>query len=206
VIRRAISQAATPIALKRQVRAVFSTADTDQMGDQVVQSGIDLTAYRNNPIILWSHSPATPIARCITVGLDGGNLAGLVQFPPAGTSALSDEIYGLITNGIVSACSIGFQPTETQPLNPQKPYAGQKFTKSVLYEISFVSVPANSAALVTERSNAGVGTQRAAVRQQFQRTAAARAREVEAIRLAEPPLSPIERRQAEWARLAARSA
>lgn len=203
MIRRAVSQAITPLAGKRQVRAAFSTATTDRMGDQVVQAGIDLSSYRQNPVILFSHDPASPVARCVTIGLDGGNLAGLVQFPDAGVSPLSDQILGLIQAGIINATSIGFAVTESQPLNPGKPYAGTKFTKTVLYEISFVSIPANASALVTERSAARLPSgPAAALRVGAVAARAHRAREVEVLRLAEPPLSAIERREREWSRLA----
>ncbi|ESY30033.1 MULTISPECIES: HK97 family phage prohead protease [unclassified Mesorhizobium] len=136
----------------RQVRAVVSTGEVDRMGDIIVQSGIDLTAFRKSPTVLWQHDADHPIAKCLSVGIEGGKLVALVQFPDAGVSAKSDEVYGLIKAGVINSTSIGFVPLKYVPIDPSKPYGGQRFTSSEMLEFSFVSVPANSSALITGRS------------------------------------------------------
>lgn len=139
---------------ERQARVICSTGDIDRAGDIVVQDGIDLTAYRNNPIVLWGHDTGQPIARASEIGIVNGKLMATVDFPPAGISAKADEICGLVKSGVVSAVSIGFTPTETEPLDPTNPKKGpQKYIKSELGEFSFVSVPANKGALTVERQN-----------------------------------------------------
>jgi uncharacterized protein len=77
-----------------------------------------------------------------------------VQFPPEGTSAKADEVYGLIRAGVVNVASIGFLPIDAEPLDSKQPWAGQRFLKSELMEFSFVSVPANRGATVVDRSAA----------------------------------------------------
>src|SRR6185312_14854393 len=84
----------------RQVRCIVSTADTDRMGDVIVQTGIDLTSYRRNPIVLWQHDANFPIARAVEIGITGGALTALVQFPDEGTDPTSDRVYALIKAGI----------------------------------------------------------------------------------------------------------
>lgn len=135
----------------RQLRVICSTGDVDRMGDIVVQDGIDLSAYRNNPIVLWSHDPEKPIGRATSIGVSGGKLVADVEFAPQGISPKADEICGLAKAGIINAVSIGFQPVEYEPVDPKRPYGAQRFLKSELMEFSFVSIPANTGAAVVER-------------------------------------------------------
>lgn len=139
---------------ERQARVICSTGGTDRAGDIVVQEGIDLSAYKMNPIILWGHDTNQPIAKASEIGVVDGKLMATVEFPPVGTSAKADEICALVKAGVVSAVSIGFTPIETEPLDPSNPKKGpQRYVKSELGEFSFVSVPANKDALTVARSN-----------------------------------------------------
>lgn len=139
---------------ERQARVICSTGDVDRAGDIVVQEGIDLSAYKANPIVLWGHDTGQPIAKAIEIGLVEGKLMATVEFPPAGISAKADEICGLVKSGVISAVSIGFNPTEMEPIDKANPKKGpQKYLKCELGEFSFVSVPANKGALTVERQN-----------------------------------------------------
>ncbi|AID29853.2 hypothetical protein MCHK_2039 [Mesorhizobium huakuii 7653R] len=144
----------------RQVRAVVSTGEVDRMGDIIVQAGIKLDAFRRSPTVLWQHDADHPIAKCLSIGIEGGKLVALVQFPDAGVSAKSDEVYGLIKAGVINSTSIGFVPLKSVPLDSLKPYGGQRFTSSEMLEFSFVSVAANSSALITGRAAANSNTPR----------------------------------------------
>jgi len=139
---------------ERQARVICSTGDVDRAGDIVVQTGIDLTAYKANPIVLWGHDTNQPIAKALEIGVIDGRLMATVEFPPIGVSAKADEICGLVKSGVVSAVSIGFNPTETEPLDKSNPKKGpQRYVACELGEFSFVSVPANAGALTVERAN-----------------------------------------------------
>lgn len=133
---------------ERQIRVIASTPTVDRAGDVVVAEGIDLTAYQANPVILWNHDPSAPIARCVEIGVRDGKLEAVAQFPPEGTDALADRVYGLIKAGVVNATSIGFSPVKETPLKG----GGMTVEEAELWEFSFVSVPANPDALVVERS------------------------------------------------------
>ena len=145
----------TTLADQRQVTVVCSTGEPDRMGDVIIQSGIDLTAYRKNPVVLWGHSADVPIARAIEINVKDGKLQATVQFPPEGDDEDSDWVYGKIKAGIVNATSVGFIPRDYEPLDPKQPWSGYKFIKSELLEFSFVSVPANSGCLIVGRSMFG---------------------------------------------------
>jgi HK97 family phage prohead protease len=136
------------LAEKRQVLVTISTPDVDRQGDIVDQNGIDYSNFRRSPTILYNHDPDQPIARAIDIGLIGGKLRSLAQFPPPGTSARSDEVYSLIVAGVICSASIGFRPIKSEPLNPKDPWAGRRYTAVELCEFSFVSVPANANATV----------------------------------------------------------
>lgn len=149
---KAVAAETKALADERQVRVIVSTSDLDRVGDVVLQDGIDLTAYRSNPIVLWNHDRDEPIARCAEIGIEAGKLTALVQFPPEGVSPQADKTYGLILAGVINAASIGFAIKDDAPLDPKKPFGGALITASELYEFSFVSVPAVRQALVVERS------------------------------------------------------
>ena len=153
MIIRSISAAATPLSAKRQVRVRCSSAQIDRAGDMIDQSGIDLTSFRKNPVVLFQHDPCRPIARAIELDILGGALVALVQFPPVGVSADADMVLGLVQANVLSTVSIGFNPILAQPIDPQKPRAGQKYLKVDLMELSFVSIPANTDASVLQKSH-----------------------------------------------------
>lgn len=146
--RKAYGAETTTLAEKRQVRVICSTSEVDRAGDIVVQEGIDLAAYLTNPVVLWQHDPEQPIARCVSIGVEAGKLTALVQFPPVGISPKADEIYGLIGAEIINATSIGFMDGDAEQMKT----GGIKFNTCELAEFSFVSIPANRGATVTERS------------------------------------------------------
>lgn len=148
---RAFAGGVTKAVGERQVRVVVSTPTVDRSGDIVEVAGIDLTAYRKNPVVLYQHDHDEPVARCAEIGLNGAALEALVQFPPEGTSAKSDEVYGLIKAGVINASSIGFLPKDFTYVDPKEPWNGRRFSSCEMLEFSFVSVPCNPEALIVER-------------------------------------------------------
>lgn len=137
----------------RQVRVICSTASVDRMGEVVEQRGIGFGAYeKGNPIVLASHDPAQPIGRASELSVAGGALRALVTFAPPGVSAEADKWCGLVKAGVVTGVSIGFDPTETEPMDARLPRGPQRYLSCELLEISFVSIPANAGAGVVERS------------------------------------------------------
>lgn len=137
---------------ERQVRVVISTPDLDRAGDIVVANGVDLSAYKANPVVLWNHNADCPVAKCIEIAVKNSAIEALVQFPPEGDDDDADRLYLRIKNGVVNAASIGFDPVKAEPIKG----AGLKYIASELMEFSFVSVPANADALIVERSSAAV--------------------------------------------------
>ena len=134
-----------------EVLVVASTEQRARDGHVLVQAGLDLTNYRKNPIVLFQHQQDTPVGTATALGLDGDNLLAKVEFAPIGISSEADKVRALVKSGVLRGVSIGFDPKETEPLDPKKPRGGLRILKSELLEISFVSVPADTGAGVTAR-------------------------------------------------------
>lgn len=132
------------------IKGVFSSENEDEMGDVVVQNGIDLTQFKKNPVVLWNHNTDHPIGTVSDIAVTGGKLQGTVKLAiTASHHAL--EKYNLAKADVIRSFSIGFVPIEQEPIDPKKPWGGQKYLKSQLLELSLVSVPANNDAVITDK-------------------------------------------------------
>jgi len=131
---------------------VLSDATVDRYGDSIVAKGWDLASFERNPIALFGHSHDYPIGRWSDLRVEGGKLIGRLNLAARGTSARIDELIGLVEQGILRAVSVGFMPKKAEPIDPNKPYAGQRYLEQELLETSLVSVPANPAALAVAKS------------------------------------------------------
>ena len=134
----------------RTVTSIITTGSIDRDNDIIRSEGIDLSAYRKNPVVLWGHDHSMPIAKTISIDHQDNQIVATAEFPPEGISEKADEIYGLIQAGIIGATSVGFRALEYD-FNEERDY-GIDFNETEVYEYSFVSVPANAEALVIERS------------------------------------------------------
>jgi HK97 family phage prohead protease len=142
----------------RQIKARCSGQALDRMGDIVDQRGIDLGPFRNSPLVLWNHDPAFPIARATWIGLEGGSLTSIAQFPPEGTDDTADRVYRMIKADMPLDVSIGFMPIEFEPINATDRWGGTLYKRVELLEWSIVSVGAQRDSHVIGKSIAGVGT------------------------------------------------
>jgi HK97 family phage prohead protease len=131
---------------------VLSDATVDRYGDSIEARGWDLSSFKKNPIALFGHSHDYPIGRWSDLRVEGGKLVGKLNLAARGTSARIDELIGLVEQGILRAVSVGFLPKSSEPIDPKKPYAGQRYLEQELLETSLVSVPANPAALAVAKS------------------------------------------------------
>ncbi|WP_234730125.1 HK97 family phage prohead protease [Acidocella facilis] len=155
MITKFLANAETQQLGPRQVRVIASTQSVDRAGDIVVQAGIDLSAFLSNPIILYQHDPNIPVGRASDVQITAAGLVMTINFADAGVSAKADEVCGLVKSGILRGISIGFAPVVAEPIDKNKPRAGQRYTSAALMEVSIVSIPANTDAAVVARA-AGV--------------------------------------------------
>lgn len=131
---------------------VLSDATVDRYGDIVDPKGWDLKNFKKNPIALFGHSNDFPIGTWDNIRIEGGKLVAKLKLASRGTSQRIDELIGLVEQGVLRAVSVGFRPLEAEPIDRDKPYGGQRYTKQELLETSLVSVPANPAALAVAKS------------------------------------------------------
>lgn len=124
----------------------ISTPDVDRYGTIIVPSGIDYSAYMNNPVVLINHkSNYLPIGKCLGFFLNGENLEATIQLDMNDKKAC--KVNDKIKNGFVNAVSVGIIPIEQTEQNID----GEKvttYTKSELVEFSVVTIPANRDALI----------------------------------------------------------
>jgi HK97 family phage prohead protease len=152
MIRQFVRADITPVG-DDEVEVVMSTGTIARDGHILVPGGADLASYRANPIVLWQHSPEEPVGRAEGVRVEGDKIIARIRFAPLGVSHVADRIRGLVKSGIITTVSVGFEPKESEPLDPAKPRGGQRFTAWELLECSFVSVPADTGAIVTARAH-----------------------------------------------------
>lgn len=134
----------------REFTFTFSSEEPDRDNDIIVQSGIDLTRFRENPVVLWAHNqgfttPPPPVARVLRTWLRDNRLMGTLEFPVAGIHALADTLRGLVSTGFLNAVSIGFRVLKW---TFDEDRDGFDFLETELFELSLVPVPANADALI----------------------------------------------------------
>lgn len=131
--------------------AVGSSEVEDRQGEIVRQAGWNLKNFKDNPILLWMHEHDKPIGKATRVWLDKTGKSPVLKFKGIISEATE---YGraakqLMEEGILKTFSVGFRPLEME---------GNEITKSELFEISLVSVPANpEARLLAVKSLEGAG-------------------------------------------------
>jgi HK97 family phage prohead protease len=118
---------------------VASSESVDRQGEIVMQEGIDIKNYMQNPVILFGHDYwSLPIGKATEIVRQAGKTVVRGVFASAEANPLAQQVRKLYEEGILKAVSIGFIPLE---------YNGNQITKSELLELSFVPVPANPEAL-----------------------------------------------------------
>lgn len=122
----------------------------DLVGDVVVPSGVELSVWQDNPQILWQHDPWLSVGQGTT--LERRNNGLYVEFD-VHLDTLSVEDAYRVENGLVKFLSIGFRVLDGEfreigTAMAEGPCGFQEaffITRSLLLEISLVTIPANSA-------------------------------------------------------------
>ena len=95
----------------RRVRFIASTADLDTLGTIVHPDGCDLSRFiaaGNSLPLLWNHDradPANVLGKVVEIEVRSDAVVCVAEFRE---STRADEVLGMVRDGTVRACSIGF--------------------------------------------------------------------------------------------------
>jgi len=131
------------------VTVQFMTEGVARDGMVLDADGIDTDAFEQNPVVLWSHGTDPrrgdePIAKASNLRRNGDGLLADVTFAE---DEFAQRIREKVRNGFVNAVSIGWR-TEDMNQSGDVPTV----TRADMTEFSFVAVPADTDALVQERT------------------------------------------------------
>lgn len=117
-----------------------SAIEVDLAGEVVVPTGMDISIYKGNPQILWQHNRDYTCGACdkITKKKDGIYIEATIH-----KGAMEEEDWYRVKSGLITRFSVGFRCKggEFKEINGKSVYF---ITKSLLLEISLVSIPASS--------------------------------------------------------------
>jgi HK97 family phage prohead protease len=123
---------------------VLSDASIDRMGDVLEQNW---QFDKLSTVALFNHDRDKIIGSWKDVEVRNGRLTGRLVWTNSNEWQGVRYLRDLVREGHLRACSVGFQPIESEPLDKANPSKGRRFKKSMLLECSLVSVPANPNAL-----------------------------------------------------------
>jgi HK97 family phage prohead protease len=107
--------------------------------DVIIPSGMELTQFKKNPQILWQHDRRCTVGKAlsITKKKDGIFIKAEIH-----KDAMDEKDYYKVKAGLISYFSVGFRCLKTE----WKEVDGKEIcfiTKSELFEVSLVGIPAN---------------------------------------------------------------
>ncbi|WP_129643367.1 HK97 family phage prohead protease [Bacteroides uniformis] len=131
---------------------IISTSGLNCYGGRVLTSGIDLTQFQKNPLLLWMHRrsfdrDAMPIGRIDNLRTDGDRLIGTPVFDR--NDEFAKKIESKWENGFLRMASAGIEIIETSDA-PEHLLQGQTrrtITRCRLEEVSIVDMGGNDEAL-----------------------------------------------------------
>jgi HK97 family phage prohead protease len=128
----------------------FSTFDLDRYDERVDPQGWELSQYKNNPVVQWSHRFDIPaIGRSDSLLTDDKGLHGSIVFNDKEYDAFGWSIGERVKRGVLRAGSVGFRILEIELPSKEAQADGTAliFRRQELLEFSICNVPANPFAL-----------------------------------------------------------
>lgn len=136
--------------------SIISSDCVDRSNEVVIPQGVDLTSYRKNSVVLWSHDWDRPVGTCEWVKIHKNTLRAKTIYPED-ASHLSQEVWKMLrcTPPVLKAKSIGFLPrTPARAATPEELVSHPEwreasiFDDTLLLEYSCVSVGCNQDSLL----------------------------------------------------------
>ena len=136
---------------QRVIEGVATTPTTDRVGDIVEPRG---AKFKLPLPLLWQHRSSEPVGHVTRASVSDDGITIQARFArvsePGRLQDRLDEAWQSIKHGLVRGLSIGFMPMEDgmEPINPKKPWDGQRITAWDWLELSAVTIPANAEASI----------------------------------------------------------
>jgi HK97 family phage prohead protease len=144
----------------RTVTVVASDKTLDRYGDTIDATGWIMDSFATNPVALIDHdySVAAIVGQAIKWWVEKDALMITDRFDPPWTNETADMAWNKIVNGSLRAVSVGFRPMKwVRRYNEEDEWTGGfDYLEQELYEKSWVAVPANPSAVVTDKSTSAV--------------------------------------------------
>ena len=141
----------------RTVTVLASDATLDRYGDTISAEGWLMENFLANPVALIDHdySVAAIVGQTIKWWVEKGALMMTDRFDPPWTNETADMAWNKIVNGSLRAVSVGFRPMKwVRRYNDKDEWTGGfDYLEQELYEKSWVAVPANPSAVVTDKAS-----------------------------------------------------
>jgi HK97 family phage prohead protease len=135
----------------RTIEAVVSTNSIDRDGEIVEPKAFEerIATFKRNPVVLWNHDPfQPPIGKVTDLQIGASKMEAKIAFRPAGESEIADNVFLAFKGGFLTSFSIGFRAFKVEET---KDGAGKplplKIVDAELFEISAVTIPANTDAI-----------------------------------------------------------
>ena len=148
---------ASEINHRAMKQVIISTSSLNSYGSRVLTSGVDLSQYQRNPVLLWMHRrygrEDMPIGRIENIRVEGDKIIGTPVFDESDEFAM--KIANKWENDMLRMASAGLTVIELSD-DPALLLPGQTrmtISKSKLDEVSIVDIGANDDALAVELYN-----------------------------------------------------
>lgn len=132
-------------------RVRITNESLNDYGTRVLTSGVDISQYQRNPVLLYMHRRGEVIGCVRDIRAEAGEITGELEFDEA--TELSSRIKRQFEFGSLRMVSAGLDILETSG-DPSLMLPGQTcdtVTRSRLFEVSVVDIGANDDALVLRR-------------------------------------------------------
>lgn len=134
---------------------ILSDETLNSYGFWVKTSGIDLTQFRKNPVMLYDHERygQMPIGKWTAIRIEDGKLLASPEFDANDELAL--KIQSKVENGYLNGASIGFKPIVLSEKKEDLINGQTRPTvlKSEIIEVSITPFPANKNSLKLQNKN-----------------------------------------------------
>ena len=138
---------------ERKFRGIAATAGVKADGLSLDMAGADLSRARDGRMpLLLNHDVGAIVGRITSARTTFDKLVFEGEFAPSGCSPRADEACAMLKAGFLNCVSSGFDPIQSEPINPNRPRDGRLVTKWLWLEASLCGVPLDPESVVTARA------------------------------------------------------